>query len=162
MHKDYIMRIVEHFVKALAAIVSSRKAENYDEASEQIKMASRFYLQTDLSLLLYCPPEQLLEHFRTYTKEIDTEKCVLCADLLLEQAFVNEAKKYDEEALRLKISSLYLYVTGILKEKQFQVPEYLDKVSALLEELKDQTFPPDIQASVHSYLALIKTTTSQI
>ena len=42
-----------------------------------------------------------------------------------------------EAALRLKKLSLHLYTAAIPEDKQFQQPQYFEKVSALIEELKD-------------------------
>src|ERR1700722_9607567 len=118
MQKDYIMRAVEHFVQLLVSIIAKRKAGKYEEALEQIQTASRFYLKTDLSLLIYCSPDQLLNHFRRYSGELDVEQCVLCADLLNELALLREAQNNSEEALRIKVLCLYLYVTAIPQDKQ--------------------------------------------
>jgi len=148
MNNDYIMRIIEHFFKALASIIHSRKAENYEEASNQIKMASRYYLKTDLALLEFSRPEQLLEHFKSYTNDIDYERCILCADLLHELALL---KTTPEEAKRLKISSLYLYITALPKQPQFQNEDYFRKTSSLIEELQIHLHGHDIQEKLKSY-----------
>ncbi len=146
--KDYIMRIVEQFVKLLLSIISFRKSGNFEKAMEDIQTASKCFLKTDLSLLLYYDPEQLLDHFRNYLNELDSEKCIFCADLLYEYALICEAKQQNDEALRLKIACLHLFTSALPKEKQFQTKQYLEKVAALAAELKDIPIPEYIKTSL--------------
>lgn len=60
MNSD-IIRIIEQFIQAIVAIVSARRAGNYEEAFHQIQNASQRYLNTNISLFLNKTPEQLLE-----------------------------------------------------------------------------------------------------
>ncbi len=156
MQKDYIMRAIEHFVQLLASIISKKNAGKFEEALEQIQTASRFYLKTDLSLLLYRSPDQLLDHFRRYSGELDTEQCVLCADLFYELAEIRDAQKNSEEALRLKILSLYLYTKAIPQEQQFQDSVRLAKISTLIEELKEKSLPESTRSSLLLYQDFLK------
>ena len=153
--QDYIMRIVEQFVQALVAIVGLRKAGEYKEAREQVRIATRSLLRTDIDLLLLFDNNQLLDHFKDYANRLETQKCVLGADLFHELALIEEAEQKIEAALRLKILSLYLYTLALPKEQQFQDAQHLEKVAALIEELKDRPLPEKIIASVHSYMVFL-------
>lgn len=151
MQRDYIIRMIQQFIQALAAIIMARKAGKYEEAIEHIQTASQKYLETDISTFLTSEPKQILDRFKTEANQIDPEKCIICGDLLNEMALISEEKKYVEAAVRLKILSLYLYVNAILEEKQFQVPQYIDKANALIEELMMQPIPDDVIEKVRSY-----------
>lgn len=151
MQKDYIMRIVEQFVQAIAAIVRRRKARDYKEARELVRTTGLSLLRLDIDLLLLYHPDQMLDHFKDISNRIESERCVFSADLLSELALIEEEQQRPEAALRLKILSLHLYTVGIPLEKQFQTPEYYEKVSKLAEELKDQPLSPKILESLRSY-----------
>lgn len=156
MQKDYIMRIVEQFVQAILAIMHRRKDGEYKEAREQVRIAARYLLRTDIDLLLLYGNDQILEQFKDFAGRLETEKCVLGADLFHELALIEEAEKRSDEALRLKALCLQLYTTALPKEQQFQDPEYFGKVSSLVEELKKQSLSDEAQLSLRSYEEFIR------
>lgn len=137
MQNDYIMRIIEQFIQAIIAIVQRRKSGNYKEALELIQKASRYYLKTGIDMLLAYSPEQIVDHFKDSETYFDAERCILCADLLYELALINEALQQKEAATGLKATCLHLYQIAIPKEQRFQVPEYLEKISVLTNELEN-------------------------
>lgn len=151
MPNDYIMRIVQQFIQMLVSIILKRKAGKYEEAVTEIQTAARFYLKTDLALLQYFQPEQIPALFKNFDGKIDTERCVLAADLLNELAQIRSAEQKPVEALRLKKVCLNLYIIALPQEIQFQTTEYFSKVDALLEELKDGDLSEDLKKSLQNY-----------
>ena len=162
MHQDYIMRIVEQFVQALLAIMRRRKNGEYKEAREQVRIAARYLLRTDLELLFLYGNAQILDHFKDFAGRLETEKCVLGADLFHELALIEEAEKNQDAALRLKALCLHLYTSALPKEHQFQGPEYFEKVNALKEELKEQPFSDEARLSLRSYEEFIRVRSKEI
>lgn len=146
MQKDYVMRIIEQFVQALLSILHARKAGKFDEAIKEIRNAGRYYLKTDLSLILYFNPDQLINHFKD-----DHERAIMCAELLHELAFVNLAQKNEEEAVRLKILCLNLFTSVIPHCEQFQVQKYYEKADSLIEELKGCPLSERSLLNIESY-----------
>lgn len=151
MQKDYIMRIVEQFVQAILSIMRRRKAGEYKEARELVRTTGRYLLRMDIDLLLLYGPDQILDHFKDFTNRLETEKCVLAADLFHELALIEEAEKQVAAAFRLKSICLHLYASAIPEEKQFQTPEYFEKVSKLAEELADQPLSPIVRERLHFF-----------
>ena len=86
---------------------------------------------------------------------LETQKCVLGADLFHELALIEDSEQKTDLALRLKILCLYLYTSALPKEQQFQDAQHLEKVAALIEGLKDQPLPEKIVASVHCYMVCL-------
>src|ERR1700677_3899987 len=103
MNRDYIIRIIEQFIQAIVAIVTARKAGNYEQAFHQIQNASQRYLKTDITALLNMTPVQLLAHFKVGAKYLDTEQCLICADLIYEIAMICEAKQSEDACARSKM-----------------------------------------------------------
>ena len=151
MQKDYIMRIIEQFVQAILSITGLRQAKEYKEARELVRTAGRSLLRMDINVLLLYHPDQLLDHFKDLSNRLETEKCVLSADLFHELALIEEAELRSEAALRIKTLCLYLYSVGIPQDEQFQTPQYFEKVSKLTEELVAQPLSPNILKCLRSY-----------
>ena len=151
MHQDYIMRIIEQLVQAILAIIQRRKAGEFKEAREQVRTATRYLLRIDLDLLLLYDNEHILDHFKDFAGRLETDKCVLGADLFYELALIEEAEKQSASALRLKELCLYLYTKGLPKETQFQQPPYFEKISSLIKELSNQPLSEKVIASLSSY-----------
>ncbi len=149
------MRIVEQFVQAILAIMRRRKAGEYKEAREQVRTAARYLLRMDIDLLLLFNDEHVLDHFKDFANRLDTEKCVLGADLFYELAMIEEAEKQSDRALRLKELCLYLYTVGLPKEVQFQKAQYFEKVSSLIEALRNQPLSEQTLASLRTYNAFM-------
>lgn len=151
MQQDYIMRIVEQLVQAILAIMQRRKAGEYKEAREQVKTAVRYLLRTDLDLLLLYDNERILDHFKDLADRLETEKCVLGADLFYELALIEEAEQQSASAIRLKELCLYLYAIGLPKESQFQEPQHFEKISALIKGLRNQQLSEKAIENLHSF-----------
>lgn len=151
MQKDYIMRMLEQVVQALLAIILRRKAGDYKAAREIVRTTGRQLLRIDIDLLYFYNSDQLLDHFKGFSNHLETEKCVLAADLFHELALIEEAEQQPETALRLKTLCLHLYTAAIPKEPQFQETQYFEKVAILIEELKDLPHSEQALASLRGY-----------
>jgi hypothetical protein len=156
MQQDYIMKIVEQFAQMLASIFKKRKEGKTQEARELISKASRHFLRIDLEYLYLYSPEQILDHFKDFSQELDTKLATQCADLLLELSLIEDAENKTAASLHFKTLSLYLYSASIPLDKEFQIPSYFEKVSRLKNELQDQSLLPKIQNSLDAYTQFLK------
>lgn len=153
MQNDYIMRIIAQFVQAILSIMRLRQAKEYKEAREVVRTTGRYLLRMDINLLLLYDHDQILDHFRDLSNELETEKCVLSADLFYELALIEEAEQRPAAALRLKNLCLHLYTIAIPLEEQFQTAQYFEKVTGLAAELVNQSLSPKILESLRTYQA---------
>jgi hypothetical protein len=156
IQKDYIMRMIEQFVDSLASIIRTRIAGKYEQAFEEIQLASQCYLSTDISSLIHYTPQQLLDFFREDSSKLDTEKGIICADLLQELALISEEKDFLNVSLRLKILSLNLYLSIIPLDKQFQTEEYMGKITNLTDGLDEQLLPREVLLNLNQYYKFIR------
>lgn len=138
MQQDYIIRIIEQFIQAIVSIMLKRKAGNHQEAIVQIQTASRYYLKTEIDTLLSYSPDKIADHFKDSANTLDSERCVICADLLFELALIFESQKQKEASIWIKTSCLHLYRTVITQGTQFQKPKYFERISALDDELAEE------------------------
>jgi hypothetical protein len=151
MHSDYIMRMVLQYIKALLAVMKSRKAEQYDEAYVQILQTSELYLGDNIDRLVVLSPNELLNYFKTADDLFDSQRSVMCADLFYELAIICKAKGAVEAAVKIEKSALYLYTKAIPKETQFQDEERFSKIAELIENLKQQDLSVELKASIAEY-----------
>jgi hypothetical protein len=151
MESDYVMRLIKQFVEALASIIHSRKAGRYEQALEQIQLASLKFLNTDISFFFQYSPDQLLEYFNQNTSCMDTENCIVCADLLYELAMISEEKGMDNESLQLRTMALNLYVSVIPRDTQFLEQAYIEKTNSLLKQINVRLLPKQMQDNIHQY-----------
>ncbi len=154
MQKDYILKIIEQFTEAIGAIISRKKAKKFNEAKELIHKTAKHLLRIDIDLLLLYNPDQILDHFIDFSHRLETERCILSADLLLELALIEEASIQPEIALRLKELCLQLYIAALPKEISFQTPEYFEKVAILTKELQSYPLSEKALINIDSYRKL--------
>lgn len=155
MQQDYILRIIEQLVQAIGAIMRRRKAGEYKEARHQVHTAMRLLLRIDLNLLLLYDDDYILDHFKDLTKQFETEKCVLGADLFYELALIEVAEKQPEKALRLKELCLHLYAIGLSKEAKLDESMQL-KISTLISDLSNKPLSAKGRSSLIMCEKLIK------
>ncbi len=132
--KDYIMRMIEQFIQSLVSIIAARKAGKYEEALEYIYLNSQKYLETDISNLITKNPDELLNYFRK-GKKLDTDRCLICADLIYEIALISDASQPLAASRRLKILSLHLYENALLADPELRNQSYTAKIARLRDEL---------------------------
>jgi len=149
--QDYIMRMIEQFVQAIVSIMRRRKSGEYQEARKEAQVALRYFLKINTDLLFVYDSEQILEFLRDFSGHLETEKCVLTADLLYELALVEEAEKSLQMAIHLKRIALHLYVVGIMDQSRFQIPDYFLKIRQLIEELKRESLSEEAIYSLKQY-----------
>lgn len=153
--KDYILRLIEQFFDTMAKIIHSRLNGNSEKAWEQIQAGSQKYLNSDITFFLQLTPSQLLAHFKNDTSELDAEKAIVCADLLLELfALCKEGidSKINETKLtQIKILALNLYANAIPIDDFFQRKGYTQKVESLIGELKSESLPEDVKLNLLKY-----------
>lgn len=109
MNSDYILRIIEQFIQSLVAIATARKAGNFEQAFHRIQIAGRHYLHSDITAFLNMTPDQLLEHFKFESKYLDTDRCMICADLIYETALICDSKQCEDASVHSKILCLNLF-----------------------------------------------------
>ncbi len=135
MHQDYILRMIEQFFSALAAIMQSRRAGRQEEAYYLIQAAGQDYLQFNILTLLNCDLEQCLAQLKV-GDVLDVERVAICGDLLHELALIFESNGLESDATRLKTLSLQLYQTVIATPSALSEARYRQKIQLLTQELE--------------------------
>lgn len=89
--KDYVMRMIEEFVRVLAKIVLQRKENNYTDAKTELDGLSRLVTGFGIDHLRSLGPEGMNYVF-SMKKETHAEQLYCSAKLLKEEGMILEAQ----------------------------------------------------------------------
>lgn len=161
MHSDYFLRMIERFSQILASIKRARKEKNYPEALQQIQTNCQIFLNEDISSFLKYEPKQLVDHFKN-NQILDSEKAIICADLIYELALICQEQQILDASLLFKEKALNLYCVAIPHEKTCQQFDYITKVSDLMIEMQNKIRSDDIQFNILQFQEFMNKTKAKI
>jgi hypothetical protein len=99
LRQDYIMKMIEDFVRALAKVVLSRQTQNYAEASGELDNLSRLVSGLGLEHLKSLGAKGIVYVFGM-NKESETEKIFCSAKIMKEDGNMLEAEGKTENSLK--------------------------------------------------------------
>jgi hypothetical protein len=148
--RDYILRIVEEFGRALAQVLYNRQIKDYAAAHKLIDEQCKQAFGMGIGFMRSVPEETLLSMFTSFDT-LDTEKCWLLAilfraegDIYQDQGNTSESYYSYIRALNLVLKVLLLDTTGSGKDV---VPELDD----LLSSLSDYELPTSTKLLLFQY-----------
>lgn len=106
--KDYVMRMIEEFVRVLAKIVLQRKANNYTDAKNELDGLSRLVTGFSLDHLRSLGPEGMNYVF-SMKKETHAEQLYCSAKILKEEGMILEAQNRIDDSLECFFISKELF-----------------------------------------------------
>lgn len=128
--KDYILRLIEQFIKILARVLKLREQGQHEQAIQEISEAYRTLLGLSAEMVHSLSEEQLREFLHVGARW-NPERCEVLAALLKEEGenLVPSGRIEDAAILFAKSLSLYL-----------EIPHKAEPISDLIEKLKDFRF----------------------
>jgi hypothetical protein len=99
LRQDYIMKMIEDFVRSLAKVVLSRQTQNYAEASGELDNLSRLVSGLGLEHLKSLGAKGIVYVFGM-NKESETEKIFCSAKIMKEDGNMLEAEGKTENSLK--------------------------------------------------------------
>ncbi len=99
VQKDYIMRLIEEFFKALARIIMKREKKDYTEASHELDGLSKLVTGFGLEHLKSLGADGIMYVFGNDPKTI-TEKMYYTAKMLREDGNILEAQGLTDDSLK--------------------------------------------------------------
>lgn len=148
MHNDYILKLIEQFMRSLQVITNRRKTGQYDEALRLIQNASNFYLKIDLFSYLGLSPEEFINKLKGDDPDLDAQKSLICAELIYEVALIAAVREQNEFASHLKIIALNLYANAIISEIQYD--SYKEKANLLINDLETSAISQSMKDNLHN------------
>lgn len=120
LRKDYIMKMIEDFIRTMAKIIFNRKMQKYDEAKDQLDGLSKMVTGFGLEHLKSLGTDGIVYVFGM-NKETETEKIYCCARMLKEDGLISECEGRIEESLKSFKISLELF--ELLSTREFEEKE---------------------------------------
>ncbi|HSF15778.1 MAG TPA: DUF6483 family protein [Vicinamibacteria bacterium] len=135
--RDYILRLLEQFARALGVILSLRKAGRLEDAEADIAEASREFVGLDVVTLLALPLDQVVALLSPGGSP-DPAKCLVLAELLFEKGEVSALRDDEASAYRARLRSLGLLLEVSGREGLRRIPDadrHRRRIETLLEAL---------------------------
>lgn len=152
--RDYIMRMIEQLGQALIRIMKLKEAEKFDAAQIEINRAGKMLLGFDMALLRMLSDEEIIKLLKP-VEDLDTGKCIVTAELLLEDGNICERQEQAETAGISLVKSLSLFLEALLNSPQMRSPEYLGKVEELVGRLRAFHLPGHISGKLMQFYEVI-------
>lgn len=135
LRKDYIMRMLEEFVRVLARIVLLKETKQYVDAKQELDNLSMLVSGFDLNHIKSLGADGV-RYVLSLNKESEVEKVYCTARILKEDAMILEAEGNREESLKSYKLSMELF--ELVSDKEFdEKPEALKEIEFLKEKIKN-------------------------
>src|SRR5438270_138470 len=147
IRRDYILRMVEEFVQALARI---RRLKNNQEMPEAFSLTEEeFKRLTGLdsaSLLRLSETELLARLIGTEPLHAVEEKLFFLTTLLRETGDIAAAENRIEDSRAYYLKGLHLLLNSLARSDGFKQPEFVPKVEVFVAALTDGELPMQTNA----------------
>jgi hypothetical protein len=124
LRKDYIMKMIEDFVKGMAKIIFNREMKNHAEAKDELDGLSKMVTGFEIEHLKSLGADGIVYVFGM-NKETETEKIYCSARMLKEDGLISEGEGRIEESLKSFKIALELF--ELLSTREFD--EKLDSLA---------------------------------
>lgn len=148
------MRLIEQLGQALIRIMKLKEAEQFNAAQIEINLAGKMLLGLDMELLRALSDEEIISLLKP-TGELDSGKCLMAAELLKEEADIQERQGQLQESAASYAVSLSLFLEAALTNKQVRSTEYIEKIDFICGKLTDFHLPANIKLKQFRYCELI-------
>jgi hypothetical protein len=147
IHRDYIMRMMELFVRALAKICLLTEQRQYDEALAEIDRTGELFFGKDFKLYKILSEADL---FRLLTSDgmLDANRCLVLAELLKAEGEILEDQNEVEASWSRYLRSLSLFLEAVLNNKLLETEENFSKIDILIKKTQNMDFPDAVRKKI--------------
>jgi len=140
IRNDYIMKMIQQLVKALAVILKLKESGRHDDAMREIDGAMQRICGLNSQLVNGLSEASLVATLKGGIT-IDHGKALVLAELLTQEGDVCEARGDEDAAYARYYKALYLYLEVFAGEDEFRLADETPKVDALVARLEDYVLP---------------------
>jgi hypothetical protein len=147
IRRDYILRMIEEFVRALARINEQKQKHLWREAESGLEEQARALTGSDLATICTLTDTDLLSHLlQTGDFQAQTEKTFMLARVLIDAADVAEAENRETRAIELRLKALHLLLQSSLRGEVYEWPEFVPTIDLHLQRFDRAQLPIHTQA----------------
>ncbi len=130
--KDYIMKIIQQFTNAVARIMGLKAENKIEESQVVLTDTLKDFTGLNTEILEALPYEILLQRVSGQT---NSEKSLILAELLYQQADIYEIKGELSRAKNLYLKNANIMINVLLKGDNSVLEQNQDKVNELIEKI---------------------------
>jgi hypothetical protein len=150
LRNDYIMRMIEQFINALAQIQLYKKGEDYLRAFQASEETFQQLFGVNSAFFNMVPTEDLLSLLQT-DGILDRDKTIMIAALLKLEGDIYEAQKDPEESSFRHLKSLDLYLEAFLCNSRIELAQHFSDIGELVSSLEDYELPEETNQRLWRY-----------
>ncbi len=152
IRRDYIVRMMEEFVRALAGINALKRAHEWEKARESADQELRRLFGASASELLNLSDTELRARLIAgEPTQAVRDKTLMLATLLNEAGDAATSQSREEEGNRFHQKALDLLLNVLSQGDPSELPEFAPKIELLLGALQEWNLPMGTCATVMQY-----------
>lgn len=142
IRRDYILRMIEEFIRALARINSLKQSQRWNEAGEALNDEFKRLVGDGAQAVARLSETDLLARLaQEGPTQIVREKTLLLTTLLKEAGDVATAEGREEGSRECYLKALHLLLDVLGREDVFEFPEFVPRVESLKQALEGSPLP---------------------
>lgn len=142
IRRDYILRMIEEFIQALARINSLKQGQRWNEAGEALDDEFKRFVGGGAKEIVRLSETDLLARLaQEGPTQAVREKTLLLTTLLKEAGDVATAEGRPEEGCECYLKALHLLLDVLGREDVFEFPEFVPRVESLKQALDGTPLP---------------------
>jgi len=142
IRRDYILRMIEEFIRALARINSLKQGQRWNEAAEALDDEFKRLVGDGAQAVARLSETDLLARLaQDGPTQAVRDKTVLLTTLLKEAGDVATAEGRAEEGRECYLKALHLLLDVLGREDVFEFPDFVPKVELLKQALQGTSLP---------------------
>jgi hypothetical protein len=150
IRNDYIMRLIAQLLKAMQQILKLKDSRRYDDALREVDLTMQRICGMNSQLVNGLSEESLVATLRAGAA-LDHGKALVLAELLKEEGDLLAALERPDEAFLRYYRSLYLYLEAFVGEDELRLPDYSEKIAAVVERLDEFVLPLEMTERLARY-----------
>jgi len=156
IRRDYILRMIEEFVRALARLRELRQAGQHEAAGALLDERFQTLVGTGAEAVGTLSETELLARLlEGEPTQVVRDKSLLLVALLREAAELHAARGREDQGRVCDLKALHLLLEVLLHEGATSLPDFVPRLDMLLAGLCGQPLPPRTCAALMRHYELI-------
>jgi len=142
IRRDYILRMIEEFMQALARLRSLKQGQRWTDAESELDSEFQKLIGEDAESIARLSETDLLARLmRAGPTHALRDKTLILATLLTEAGDVAAGKDRSAAVYQCHLKALHLLLDVLGRDEVFECPGFVPKVELLRERLRNEPLP---------------------
>lgn len=151
LKRNMTLELVAKFNEYIAKILKNKKEGNFDKVLVLIDDTFKEIFRLSLKFFNSFSDENLIDMIKS-GGSINSDKCIMMAKLLEEEAYIFEIQKKDDESFCILLKSLNLFLEAYInKNTDSNLKEHFSDIDLIIEKVQKYKLPSYIQYKLIDY-----------